>query len=268
MITTIALDLDNTLLNSNREISAENEKILKQLHEAGKRVVLCTGRPLGAVQHLIKQLELTKPEDFTITFNGGLVQNNVTQEILNQTTLNKAEVEMLYQDAKQRNYPLDVLGPDKVYSLIECGKSDYESFMSGMIPFEDVDFADLPADQTFGKVVSSAPAETVSQTRAGLPQNIKDNFHVVPSRRELLEFLPASVNKARGLGQLLTYFGETLDNLLAFGDEENDLEMLQAAGIGVAMGNAVPLIKEAANAETLDNNADGVAVYLKRYFEL
>lgn len=268
MITTIALDLDNTLLNSNKEISAENEKVLKQLHEAGKRVVLCTGRPLGAVQHLIKQLELTKPADFSITFNGGLVQNNVTQEILAQTTLNKTQVETLYKDAKERNYPLDVLGPDKVYSLIECGKSDYETFMNGMIPFENITFADLPSDQTFGKVVCSAPADTVTATRAGLPEDIKDNFHVVPSRRELLEFLPASVNKARGLGQLLSHFGETLDDLMAFGDEENDLEMLQAAEIGVAMGNAIPMIKEAANDETLDNNDDGVAAYLKKYFEL
>jgi len=268
MITTIALDLDNTLLNSNKEISKENERVLKELHEAGKRVILCTGRPLGAVQHLVQQLELTQPNDYSITFNGGLVQNNVDQEILAQTTLTKPQVELLYQDAKQRNYPLDVLGPDKVYSLIEFGKSDYEKFMNEMIPFEDVKFADLPADQTFGKVVSSAPAKIVTNTRAGLPKNVQDNFHVVPSRPGLLEFLPAGVNKAVGLGQLLGHFGETLDNLMAFGDEENDLEMLQAAGVGVAMGNAIPLIKKAANAETLDNNADGVAAYLKKYFEM
>lgn len=268
MITTIALDLDNTLLNSEKEISPENERVLKHLHENGTRVILCTGRPLAAIQHLVKQLELTQPEDYSITFNGGLVQNNLTQEVLAHTTLTKDEVAVLYQDAVDRHYPLDVLGPTSVYSLVELGKSDYESFMSNMLPFSDINFADLPAAETFGKVVSSAEPQLITATRAGLPQNVLDNFHVVPSRAGLLEFLPSGVNKASGLSKLLAYFGENMDNLMTFGDQENDLEMLQAAKIGVAMGNAIPLIKEAANEETLDNNADGVAVYLKKYFKI
>lgn len=268
MITTIALDLDNTLLNSNKEISATNERVLKQLHQNGIRVVLCTGRPLPAIAHLVQQLDLKQPNDYSITFNGGLVQNNASREILAQTTLTKDEVGVLYQDATQRHYPLDVIGPNGVYSLVELGKSTYEASMNKMLPFKNINFAELPADETFGKVVSSAEPQVVTATRAGLPAEIDHHFHIVPSREELLEFLPGGVNKAVGLKELLGHFGEDLTNLMAFGDQENDLEMLQAAEIGVAMGNAIPLIKQAANAETLDNNADGVAVYLQKYFKL
>ena len=268
MITTIALDLDNTLLNSDKKISANNEHILKQLHRAGKRVILCTGRPLPAIKHLIKQLELTEVNDYSITFNGGLVQNNNTQKIMAQTTLSRDNVNLLYHDAKLRRYPLDVLGADKVYSLIEFGKSEYEKFMNGMLPFENIQFSALPVGQGFGKVVCAAPAAVVNSTRAGLPADVLQNFHVVPSRPELLEFLPSGVNKAKGLTKLLSSFGESLDNLMAFGDEENDLEMIAGAGFGVAMGNAIPQIKEAAKAITLDNNTDGVAECLKKYFRL
>lgn len=268
MITTIALDLDNTLLNADKEISNENERVLKQLHRDGKRIVLCTGRPIQGIQKLLKQLALFESGDYAITFNGGLVQHNQSQAILDQTTLNKANVAALYADAQVRNYPLDVIGPDRVYSLVALGKSDYEDFMGAALHFSDITFDELPDDQNFGKVVCSAPADKIKEVRAGLPANLTDMLHIVPSRSELLEFLPKNVNKARGLSQLVAHFDESLENVMAFGDEENDYEMIDQVGIGVAMGNAIPKIKQVAKAETLTNNEDGVAAYLKQYFNL
>lgn len=268
MITTIALDLDNTLLNANKEISSENERVLKQLHHDGKRIVLCTGRPIQGIQKLLKQLALFEAGDYAITFNGGLVQHNQTQTVLDQTTLNKTNVAALYADAQVRNYPLDVIGPDQVYSLTALGKSDYEDFMGNALNFSDVTFDELSDNQNFGKVVCSAPADKIKEVRAGLPVALTDMLHIVPSRPELLEFLPKDVNKARGLTQLMAHFDESLENVMAFGDEENDYEMIEQVGVGVAMGNAIPKIKQVATAETLSNTEDGVAAYLKSYFNL
>ena len=268
MITTIALDLDNTLLNSAKEISAENERVLKQLHKMGKRIVLCTGRPIQGIQRLLTQLELFEPTDYAITFNGGLIRHNQTQRILAQTTISKQEVAALYQDAEQRHYPIDVIGADKVYSIVTLGKSDYESSMGAVLPFADISFDELPADRAFGKAVCAAPAEVVQRVRKEMPTELTDLLHIVPSRAELLEFLPNNVNKAHGLSRLMAHFGEILDNVMTFGDEENDFEMIAQSGVGVAMGNAIPQIKQVANAETLTNNEDGVAAYLKQYFDL
>ena len=78
----VALDLDNTLLNSNKEISQRNEHVLKQLHQEGIKVVLCTGRPINAIWPYIEQLGLTDSDDYTVTFNGGLVINNESREHL------------------------------------------------------------------------------------------------------------------------------------------------------------------------------------------
>lgn len=89
MIKMVALDLDNTLLNSNKEISQRNERVLKQLHQQGIKVVLCTGRPINAIWPYIEQLGLTDPEDYTITFNGGLVINNESREHLFELGMKK-----------------------------------------------------------------------------------------------------------------------------------------------------------------------------------
>lgn len=266
MITTIALDLDNTLLTSEKTISPRNETVLKQLHGAGIRVVLCTGRPIKAIQPLIKQLGLTEPDDYSITFNGGLVQQNATNEILARTSLSKDDLAPLHAYAKELGIPLDVIDLTQVYSLVDLGKSPYEAFLKGLMPFSDINFEALPADDRFGKAVS-ASAKAVDH-RDQLPAEINAKFHAVPSRRNLLEFLPQHTDKASGLEQLLAHFGEDYSNLMAFGDEENDLGMLEAAEVGVAMDNAIPAVKAIATDHTLNNDADGVAVFLEQYFGL
>lgn len=264
MITTIALDLDNTLLTSDKTISPRTEAVLKQLHSAGKRIVLCTGRPIKAIQPYLKQLELDQPTDYAITFNGGLVQQNTTGDVLARTSITKKDLLPLFAQAQQDGFFLDVIDLQQVYSITDLGKSPYEDFLKGLMPFKNVAFADLPDNDLFGKVVSAGKdAKTV---QAGLPSSITDFFHVVPSRRNLLEFLPPHTDKASGLQSLLGHFNEDYSNLMAFGDEENDLGMLKAANVGVAMDNAIPAVKAATDHDTLNNDEDGVAVFLENYF--
>jgi len=266
MITTIALDLDNTLLTSEKTISPRTEKVLKRLHDTGIRVVLCTGRPIKAIQPLLKQLSLLTPDDYSITFNGGLVQQNATGDILARTSLSKADIKPLHAYAKQQGIPLDVIDLTQVFSLVDLGKSEYEAFLKGLMPFTDLSFIDLPADDKFGKVVSASTKAV--DNRDQLPTEITAKFHAVPSRRNLLEFLPQHTDKASGLKQLLAHFDDDYCNLMAFGDEENDLGMLKAAKVGVAMDNAIPAVKAIATDHTLNNDDDGVAVFLEKYFSL
>lgn len=266
MITTIALDLDNTLLTSEKTISPRTEAVLKQLHAAGKRIVLCTGRPIKAIQPFLKQLALDQPTDYAITFNGGLVQQTTTGDILARTSITKADIQPLFEQAQAHAFHLDVIDLDQVYSIMDLGKSPYEEFINGLMPFKNLNFAELSADTKFGKVVSAGKDAKVVQD--SLPAAITDFFHVVPSRTNLLEFLPPHTDKASGLQSLLSHFNEDYHNLMAFGDQENDLGMLTAAEVGVAMENAIPQVKAATSHETLTNDEDGVAVFLEKYFNL
>ncbi|USS93147.1 Cof-type HAD-IIB family hydrolase [Fructilactobacillus ixorae] len=265
MIKLIALDLDNTLLNSKKQISPRNEQVLRQLHEAGLRMVLCTGRPINAIWNYIEQLGLTTATDYTITFNGGLVIQNPTNQVLAEQGMPKADLQPLYQFAKAQRVPLDVLDFHQVYPLQELGTSIYQEKLNGKINFHPASFATLP-EQTYAKGILANQAERLDQLQQVLPVELTTRYHVVRSQPEILEFLPPQVDKAAGLSALLQHFGWTFAELMAFGDAENDAGMLAHAGVGVAMGNATPAIKQVAHFQTTTNDQDGVATFLTRYF--
>lgn len=264
----IALDLDNTLFNSAKEISPRNEKVLKQLHQVGVKVVLCTGRPINAIRNYLDRLELDQADDYTINFNGGLVTNNQTGNFLFQQGLSKTDLDVLYDFVSQDQLPLDVLDFDKVYEIKTGQESLYGATVKG-IEFTYDDYADLPAgDKLYSKaVIAVDPARmtTVKELVAANDQLAK-HFTVVQSQPHILEFIPLGLNKAVGLKHLLEHFDMTFADLTAFGDADNDKEMLEAAGDGVVMANGLPAVKAIADHETLSNDEDGVAVYIENKF--
>lgn len=253
MIKMIALDLDNTLLNRRKEISARNEAVLKKLHEQGIRVVLCTGRPINAIWPYIEQLGLTAAEDYTITFNGGLVINNLTKEHLFERGMAKQDLQPLLGFVEANEIPLNVLDFDRVYELNDFPGSIYRTVLKN-IKFESIASRHLP-EKVYSKAVMAITPEELAPIIKHLPASLKQKYHAVQSQPMIMEFLPLGVNKAVGLKALLS-----------FGDADNDLEMIRAAAQGIVMKNGLPQVKEAATAITDSNNNDGVAKYCERYF--
>lgn len=264
MIKMIALDLDNTLLGSDKKISQRNEHVLRELHDCGIHVVLCTGRPINAIWPLIEQLGLTRPDDYTITFNGGLVINNVTKEHLFELGMAKQDLQPLFDFVRREKIPLDVLDFDRVYELIDQPGSIYRSVLKN-IEFQNVKMADLP-NTTYSKAVMAIPAERLSKIIADLPMTLKNHYHAVQSQPMIMEFLPQHVDKSLGLKTLLNHFGEDFSNLMSFGDADNDLGMIKAAAQGIVVANGLPEVKAVATALTTSNDDDGVAAYCERYF--
>lgn len=264
----IALDLDNTLFNSAKEISPRNERVLKRVHQAGVKVVLCTGRPINAIRNYLDQLELNQAEDYTINFNGGLVTNNQTGEFLFQKGLVKSDLDVLYEFVMAHQLPLDVLDFDKVYEIKTGQQSLYGATVKG-IDFTNDDYQDLPArDKLYSKAVIAVDPAQMAQVKALVRDDdqIGQHFTVVQSQPHILEFIPLGLNKAVGLQHLLEHFEMTFADLTAFGDADNDKEMLAAAGDGVVMANGLPAVKAIADHETLSNDEDGVAVYIENKF--
>ncbi|MCG7195393.1 Cof-type HAD-IIB family hydrolase [Fructilactobacillus sanfranciscensis] len=266
MIKMIALDLDNTLLTSDKTISKVNENELKKLHQAGIKVVLCTGRPINAIWKFIEQLGLDDEDDYTITFNGGLVVHNRDKAELSRTGMSKKQLEPLFTYAKEKGYPLDILDFKQVYPMSELNPSIYHQMLAAKMDFIPTKFNDL-SDKLYSKAIMATTPKILDEVVANMPKSISENYHIVRSQDRILEFLPANSDKAAGLEKLLHHFGWDFSNLMAFGDAENDAGMLEHAEVGVAMENAIPAIKKIANAETLSNDQDGVAVFLKNYFK-
>jgi Cof subfamily protein (haloacid dehalogenase superfamily) len=266
MIKMIALDLDNTLLNSDKKISERNTKVLRSLHQKGIKVVLCTGRPINAIWNYIEQLGLTDPDDFTINFNGGLVVNNVTKQPLFSMGLKATDLQMVYDFAHQHDYSLDVLDFERVYEIMEMPRSLYKGTVKH-IEFRDANFTDLPmGDHPYAKMVMAMPAEQLKKIIPTIPESIHDHFNVVQSQPHILEFLPKGVDKSVGLKHLLNHFDMNYSNLMAFGDADNDLGMIKVAADGVVMENGLPEVKTVADHITTSNDDDGVAEYLEKHF--
>lgn len=264
----IALDLDNTLLNNQKEISPANTKILRRLHEQGIKVVLCTGRPINAIWHLIEQLDLTRPDDFTITFNGGLVINNQSREALYQNGLSKEDLVPVHDFMAARRLPMDVLDFEQIYEIDPDHRSLYQQTVKN-IRCEDTTFEQLAAeDHVYAKNVMAIPAEEMPAVKSEVlaTDRITKRVQVVQSQPHILEFLPQGSDKVVGIKHLLNHFGLDFADLMAFGDADNDAGMLKAAGDGVVMANGLPAVKAIADHETASNEEDGVARYLTKTF--
>lgn len=266
VIQLIAIDLDGTLLTDDKQISTRNQEVLAQAKAQGVKIVLCTGRPLQAIKPYLEILHLQEAGDYSITFNGGLVQKNDTGEVMEKAALQLADLEKLIQLAQDLDLSLDVLSDDVVLNLptSENHLSIYSS-LNPLLRFEPLALAELSADRLYNKAVIAYDADFLDQQIKKIPQIIRDHYEVIKTRDNLLEFMPKGITKAYGIQLLINDLGLTAEEVMAIGDEENDLPMIEFAGIGVAMANAVPMVKSAADVVTDSNQEDGVAAVIEKY---
>lgn len=261
MIKLIAIDLDDTLLTDDKVITQRNKEALHYAHEKGIKVVLCTGRPYLAMKDLVTEIGLTSADDYIITYNGAQVRRAGTGDVVVENILTKTDVLTWYETLMAINLPLDAI--DARYVLEpENYPVAYPSFYSERISnleTQTVDFANLPDDHKINKMVICIDEEHLDRQLALLDPEFLANYSTFKSRTFLFEIVAKGVNKGNTLKRLGEELNIKPEEMLTIGDQENDLSMVQLAGIGVAMGNAVDSVKQAADYITSDNNSSGVA---------
>ena len=252
MIKLIAIDLDGTLLNDKKEVTPRNKEVLARAKAQGVKIVICTGRPLRAIRPYLEELSLKEPGDYSITFNGGLVQKNETGEIISV--------------AEDLNLPLDVVSEEIVLSLpTSAAHPSIYGSLNPLLDCRPFAVADLDESMLYNKAVIAYHQEVLDPKIPEISSEIREKYEIIKSRNNLLEFMPKGITKAYGISLLAQDLGIKQEEVMAIGDEENDLPMIRYAGIGVAMANAVPIIKEAADVVTVSNQEDGVAAVIEEY---
>lgn len=260
----IALDLDGTLLTSDKRISEANKQALLAARQQGAYVVLTTGRPLQAIGAFLEELDLLGENQYSITFNGGLVQEN-TGRILDKTGFSIDDVRAIRQVTNQLDLPLDVLYGGDVYSLPAVNESLYLT-ANPLLNKIDVTDEEMPEDFVYNKAVTAVAADFLDRQIPKIPRELYDRFEIFKSRDMLLEWSPKGVHKANGLAKLIGHLGIDQSEVMACGDEGNDLSMIEWAGLGVAMANATDEIKSAANLVLpKTNDEDGIAWAIQQY---
>ena len=275
IIKAIVLDIDGTLLNTGKIISEKTKQALIAAQEKGIKVILASGRPTTGMLELAEQLEITKYEGFLVSYNGARVTDCLTKEVLFNQAMSietgQAILEHLKNfdvipmiDKEDYLYVNDVYSgmldlPDGAFNIIE-----YEA-RGGNFKLSEID--DLAAFATFpiNKILIAAQPEYLQKIAPALHAPFDEIVTAAFSAPFYFEFTDKGIDKAKALNTVFPEMGIHSENIIAFGDGHNDRSIIEYAGIGVAMGNAVDALKEIADDVTLSCDEDGIAAGLEKY---
>lgn len=261
----IALDMDGTLLTSEKKIDESTKIALEKAEEKGVKVVLASGRPIDGITRYLEELNLLKKDDYVLSYNGGIVQNTHTKEIVSKAVLKGSDLKLLYDISKKLNVNIHAFSATEGLITPKISKyTQYEADMNG-IEITIKDFNEIDDNEEIIKVMMIDPAEILDPAIEKLPKDLYEKYSVFKSAEFFLEFTNKEVDKGLGLKKLGEYLGIAKDEMIACGDAGNDLSMVKYAGMGVAMGNATNDVKEIANYITLSNDEDGIAKVIEKF---
>ncbi|MGL5152424.1 MAG: Cof-type HAD-IIB family hydrolase [Cetobacterium sp.] len=258
----VALDLDGTLLNSQKEISQENRDVLKQLSSNGVEILIVTGRPYPMTKKIAQSLDFPVS---VICYNGARVMNLKTDEIIFERVLEEKEVLKIIEFSREKKKDLNLFQDDIWYvEDLESYGTKYYKNNSKLEPI----LKSFDSFTNFKMIKSIIIDENhiLEEIEKELRDRLGDAVYFTYSQDKYLEILNKEVNKGATLKNVLRKKGIEMSECIAFGDAHNDLEMLQSVGIGVAMGNAHEVLKNKVKNITDTNDEDGVAKFLKKIF--
>jgi Cof subfamily protein (haloacid dehalogenase superfamily) len=261
----IAIDIDGTLMNDRKEITKEVNDAIQAAKAKGVKVVICTGRPIVGVQSIIEELKLNDEDEYVITFNGALVQNTYNQDVESQITLKYENLKELYDLSLKLNSPLHFFDTENLYTPNrEISRYTIHEAHINQVSLHYMPIDEVAKDMLIPKVMFIDEPERLDNIIANIPEEFWDKYTFVKSTPFFLEILDPSVSKGNAVKLLAEKLGITREEVICIGDGENDLSMIEYAGCGVAMANAVSVVKEVAQFQTLSNNENGVAYAIEK----
>lgn len=261
----IVLDLDGTLTNRDKVITPRTREALMRAQEQGKIVVLASGRPTAGVEPLARELELARFGSYILSYNGGMITNCKTGEVVFAAEIPVEANEKIIGLAEEHR--VDILtyeGDEIITNNAECPYAIKESEINHL-PLRQV--KDMKAYVRFQvpKFLMLDDGDYLVTVEPRVKAAMGKNFSVYRSEPYFLEIMPKGIDKAQSLERLLGVLGLKREQMIACGDGYNDLTMVKYAGLGVAMENAVLPLRNAADYVTRSNNDDGVAHVVEKF---
>lgn len=260
----IVVDLDGTLLNSQHTVSERNAKAIRAAGDEGIQVVLATGKTRNSALSVIARLGLNTPGIYL----QGLATYNPDGSLRIQSTLDPAIARQVITYTEDRGFTVIAYSGTRI--LIKA-------FSKGMELLSKYGEPDAEVVGPLQNILDSTPINKLLAIKLGDHKSINAlrwqlNMQINGAARlvqagipDMLEILPPGVSKGSALKSLLKEMNISAANVMAIGDGENDIEMLQLAGVGIAMGNALERVKEIANHVVSSNDDNGVAEAIERF---
>lgn len=260
----IAMDLDGTLNNSQKRITPRTLDALMAAQQRGIRLALASARPSPGLFKERDILQLQRHGGILMSYNGGRIVDAGTGCVLYETAMDLTQTKQLLHVLK--TLPVTpILDDGKQFYVTDAAgyKVDYECKNNDMVCTEVEDLTKL--DFAPVKILMSVREAQLKETQARIAAVLPPELHVLQTAPFYLEIIPSGINKGRGLETVCRLLNIPLEETVAFGDQQNDITMIQKAGMGVAMGNAAPEVKAVADQVTLSNNDDGIAYILEQF---
>lgn len=271
----IIMDIDGTLVNDKKEITPKTKEVLLKAQEQGALLVLASGRPTSGLRKLAAELQMDKHHGLFVCFNGSKVIDCQSDEVLFNQAMSvedsKAVLEHLKNfrarpmfDKGEYMYVNDVFDNYITYKGKPFNVMQYESRGNNYILCEKRDLAAF-VDFEINKILTYGDPEYLQEHYQEMMAPFKDRLNCMFTGDFYFEYTAKGIDKAKALDSALIPMGYTKDEMIAFGDAQNDKTMIEYVGCGVAMANASDDLKAVADEITLSNNDDGIAESLLKH---
>ncbi|WP_311481785.1 Cof-type HAD-IIB family hydrolase [uncultured Anaerococcus sp.] len=263
----IAFDLDGTLLNEERELSDNNIKAIKKILNKNIKIVIATGRPYAGFSRFLKQLGTLGQGNYSITNTGSIIRENVDNGSIKVNSLSLDDYLLIKSLTERDN------------NLHSCIYTDDYIYIDEQNPNEAF-ILDKNILRMESRRVSSYKNEPICRINVMGEENLLDNFQkenlnvleekfaTIRNETFSYEILNKNSSKGKALKFLAEYLNIDRNQIMAFGDNVNDIEMIEYAGVSVAMGNGKDALKSKADYIAKPNSEDGVADFLINYFNI
>lgn len=258
----IAMDLDDTLLTDELKVSEPTRQAMNDAIARGVHITIATGRMFDSAQKIARQVGLNVP---IITYQGSLIKNLLDEEVLYERSVPVSVARRIYEYCQEHGLHLQSYIDDKLYAPEENDRLRGYAKQSNIPYIIEPDFARIINHEKQTKLLIIDEPALLDALLPELRDLLGSEVHLTKSKPNYLEFMHKEGTKGHALRFLAAHYGIPIEETIAMGDAMNDHEMVEAAGLGVAMANAVPALKEIADYITLSNNEDGVKHVIDKF---
>lgn len=261
----IAVDIDGTLTNSRKEMTPRTRYALLEAQKQGKRVIIASGRQPMGVYPYARDLMLDQYHGFIMSYNGGKIISCDNDETVVSRPFPREYLSDIVSVLQGSNITMMTFDDKKIFA--NTAVNDYTYIEKDITHAEMVVCEDFVAEVKFpfNKILLAGEPLALDRTQEALRKRYDGLLDIYKSLPYFLEIMPFGVSKGSMLPVLLDKLGVSREELIAFGDNYNDMTMIGYAGMGVVMGNGEPEVKKIANYICESNDDDGVAKTIEKY---
>lgn len=265
MIKLIALDIDGTTINSKEELSMRVISAIRKASNQGIKIVFASGRPYSGIYPLLKKLKIKG--NYSISFGGGMILDENGESIF-ERNISEDSVVKLINLAYKQGVPLQFEGTNEIYTTNKLLPVYFARVSTRVnLPIRLIDMHDI-GKYTFFKGIMYGRNEQLTNVIDEMNNQSKETlqeFNFSKTASDVLEISPQGISKGNTLKIIAKKMNIASCEIMAIGDQENDIEMLKFADVSVAMGNAIDKVKKIASYHTSSNDEDGVAKAIETF---